>query len=168
MNSNYMSTSRISSSSSRSRSRTRSRTTRPRSRSRTRKPSSSRTYRAPLRTQGRTVGKRPRTKRKIYGALNCKNWFRKSKIDQYNCLMNDEGLLRYLENDYLSSDHYFNNKDAINDFLLQFESMFKKESLEKKARLRLFLTRLQEETVPASYKWLPIAINASNRLRANK
>ena len=82
--------------------------------------------------------------------------------------MNDDRLLKYLENDYLSSKHYFNNKKALNDFLLQFESMFKKESLEKQARLLLLMTRLQEDVIPASNKWLPIAINASNRLKAKK
>ena len=82
--------------------------------------------------------------------------------------MNDDKLLRYLEKDYLSSNHYFNNKDALNDFLLQFESMFKKESPKKQARLLLLMTRLQEDVIPASNNWLPIAISASNRLKAKK
>tara|TARA_E500000178_G_C16981927_1_gene736219 strand:+ start:964 stop:1329 length:366 start_codon:yes stop_codon:yes gene_type:complete len=121
-----------------------------------------------LSTRGRTVGKTTRTTKKYRGALKCKNWFRKPKMQQYNCLMNDDRLLKYLENDYLSSNHYFNNRNTLNDFLLQFESMFKKESLEKQARLRLFLTLLQEDAIPASNNWLLIAISASNKLKAKK
>ena len=137
------------------------------SRSRT---TTNKTYRAPLSTRGRTVGKKGsvRTK-KPSRALYCKNWFGiKSKIKQYECLMNDDNLLRYLQTDYLSSENYHKNRKVLNAFLKQFESMFEKESLEKQKRLLVLLTRLQEDANPESNNWLIMAIKASNKLKSKK
>ena len=136
---------------------------RPRPRSSTNK-----TYRAPLSTRGRTVGKTRRTK-KYSRALHCQNWFGiKPKIKQYECLMNDDNILNYLQTDYLSSENYHTNRKVLNAFLKQFESMFEKESLEKQRRLLDLLTLLQEDANPASNNWLIMAIKASNKLKSKK